>query len=95
MNKDSFLNVLAEEENISLYKVNKYYDAIKYIPCIQEDNRIHSLNCLYLLVELLKKRKQTQDFNYILSDALYKTYGDVSIPYLSNEYNLTLKKKNY
>ena len=91
---NDYLSVIAEESCISLNKVNKYYDSIKDIPCINQDDKMHSLNCLCLLISLMKN-KNNQSFNYILSDALYKTYREDALPYITDEYEMQLKKKNY
>lgn len=85
------LNVLAEENNITLEKAKRYYAILNEIPCVNLDNKTHSLNCLYLLIYLLHNNKENNTFDYLLSDSLYKTYGELAYPYLDDEYKLTKK----
>ena len=83
---NNILSLIAEETNVSLYHVQRYYDILNGIPCVYDGNKYQLLNCLYLLINLRKENMcpiNASEFYYLLSDALYKTYKEESIPYLS------------
>ena len=83
--------VIAEETNITSNLAKKYYAILNDVPCVSLDDKTHSLNCLYLLVYLLQNNKENNSFDYLISDSLYKTYGEIAYPYLDDEYKLTKK----
>ena len=82
-----YLSAIAEETNVSLNHIKRYYDILTRIPCVRNGDLNQSLNCLYYLILLKKNNEETKyEFRYLLDDALYKTYKDSSIPDLSLYY---------
>ena len=81
---------LAEEENISLNHINKYYDILSRIPCVYNGNKNQLLNCLYSLIFLSKNNPcdfYSEEFNCILSKVLLSTYKEEALPYLNIYFN--------
>ena len=85
--KENVLNALAEEANVSLQFVKKVYNTIYKLPCVKNGEEYQLLNCIYLFINLKKSHfHDDNESNYILDEALYRTYKEESIPYLSLYY---------
>ena len=95
------LEELANEYEIPLEKVKLYYNMLLEIPCVMSYDVDMLYECLVNIIQDVKTSefveeekekmgafvgKEAKTLNYSISDALYRTYGDEAIPYLSEEY---------
>lgn len=77
---------LAEETNISLSHINTYYDILSRIPCVYDGKKSQLLNCLYSLIILRKNNPcnfNSEEFKFMLSEALLGTYKEEALPYVN------------
>ena len=82
----NYLLFIAEDTNLSIGIVERYYNLLKDIPCVCFGTEEQLLNCLCLYIYNRKNYPDIKDTSYLLSDALYKTYYELSIPYLTFDY---------
>ena len=75
---------IANETNVELSFVKYYYNIIYKLPCIINGTEENFINCLLLLINSIKDGTSMDlPTDYYIDDALYKTYGDASVPNLS------------
>ena len=94
------LKQLSEEYDISIDRVKSYYASIINLPFVEDYGEDMLMECLEKIVQDVKTnefaKQQFKDthvpstkfkpLQYSISDALYTTYGDEAIPYLSKDY---------
>ena len=95
------LQEMSVEYGISLPRIQKYYDMISRMPFVKDYGEDLLLECVENIVQDMTtndfkseearkvgkvNERKPKNLNYSISDSLFRTYGEVALPYLDPEY---------
>ena len=100
MNDATIYEEFANNYGISLENVYYYADMIRMFDFAGDGEHDLFIDCLDTLLQGICSRNDLVEYHrtekytpikydsiiYLLSDALYRTYGDIALPYLDEEY---------
>lgn len=96
MDIDKKLNLLADEYEFDILKVKKYYNILQQYQFVKDGNEENLFICLEMIISEIVTQKLIMNLNAssdkqrnlseIISEMVYRVYGDVSINQLDDNF---------